>query len=221
MMKLLTRVAFAVLAIFMVSCMEGPSGPHPGMELSTLYDLPPLTGITVRTSARMLYRVQGDTIGMSSLMMNNDTVLAGQISFSTSRVSPGSTPDLDVKFSSTPSAVGTFSFVAAKVTRDVRNEFVPTSAQGVFVNINGNLYAPVSGTVTITKVSKDANVIFGYSGYITGKLRSLLPRKFVKTNAQPFPPGFDPLNPTLVGDELTLHSVRFETRSNSAVAISS
>ncbi|MBC8124675.1 MAG: hypothetical protein H7X70_02975 [Candidatus Kapabacteria bacterium] len=216
-MKFITVLTIASLCLFISSCEEGPSGPHPSIELVTIYDLPPVTGIKFEVSGRAI--VKGPLTNVTSIPMQHDTVSGTDIQLGTSPVSFGGTPTIRITFKKLPTAPGTFEFTAATVQVGVTG-LLPKSDQGAFLNFGGNFYAPVSGTITITEVNKDANSIYGYSGYVNGQLKAMYPLGFNATASQPFPPGFNPASPTLVGETITLHSVVFKTRSRSQVSIS-
>ncbi|MCX6140537.1 MAG: hypothetical protein NTX15_06895 [Candidatus Kapabacteria bacterium] len=215
-MKLISILSIAVLAFMLVACEDGPSGPQPSQELSTLYDLPPLTGIKVEVSARMI--VQGPLVIMTSIPMLNDGVSGTDIYLSTSPVNPNSTPTLRLHFAKLPTAPGTYAFSSSTVVLGTLG-YAPQSDQGAFASVQGNLYAPISGSITITEVRKDASFIYGYSGYANGQLQAMWPRDFKPTTSQPLPPGFNAASPTLVGETLTLHSAPFKTRNNFAIPI--
>lgn len=215
-MKLLSILSVVALAFLLVSCEDGPSGPQPSQELSTLYDLPPLTGIKVEVSARMI--VHGPVVLMSSVSMANDGVSGADIYLSTSPINFNTTPTLRLHFTKLPTAPGTYAFSASTVVIGTQGP-IAQSDQGAFASVQGNLYAPISGSITITEVRKDANFIYGYSGYANGQLQAMWPRDFRQTPSQPYPPGFDIANPTLVGEVLTLHSAAFNTRSTIAIPI--
>ena len=216
-MKFITAITVAILCLFISSCEEGPSGPHPSIELITIFDAPPVTGIKFEVSGRAI--VKGPLTNVTSIPFAHDTVAGTDIQLSTSPVSGGGTPTLRLIFKKLPTAPGTFAFTTATVQVGTVG-LVAKSDQGAFVSIGGNFYAPISGTITITEVNKDANFIYGYSGYVNGQLKAMYPLGFSATASQPFPPGFNPASPTLVGETLTLHSAVFKTRSASQVQIS-
>jgi hypothetical protein len=213
-MKMMTILSMCVLALFVASCEDGPSGPHPTQELKIIYDAPPVTGIQVEVSGRMI--TSGQVVAMTSTAMPHDSIFASEVQLGTSPVSLGSTPALRLVFKTLPTGPGTFAFTSATVVVGTLG-FVPQSEQGAFVSVGGNLYAPISGSITITDVRKDGDVITGYSGYVNGQLQAMWPRGFTPTPSQPFPPGFSMSSPTLVGETLTLHSAVFRTRSFSRV----
>lgn len=210
----MTILSMCVLALFVTSCEDGPTGPHPSLELSLIYDAPPVTGILVEVSGKMI--VQGPVVTMTSTALPKDSIFSNEIHLSTANININSTPTLRLVFKTLPTGPGSFAFTAATIVPGA-GTFVPTSDQGAFVSISGNLYAPVSGTITITEVRKNGEDIIGYSGYVNGKLKAMFPRGFTPSIAQPFPPGFNIASPTLVGETLTLHSAVFKTRSPSRV----
>ncbi len=210
----MTILSMCVFALFVTSCEEGPSGPHPSLELKTIYDEPPRTGIQVEVSGRMI--VHGPVVTMTSTALPKDSIFSSEIHLSTSSININSTPTLRLVFKTLPTAPGSFAFTAATAVVGNGN-YVPSSDQGAFVSTAGNLYGPVSGTITITEVRKDGEDIIGYSGYVNGTLKAVFPRGFTTSTAQPYPPGFSVANPTLVGETLTLHSAVFTTRSPSRV----
>jgi len=211
-MKTFIIIGLAAAALVLTSCEDGPSGPQPTQELYTLYDAPPVTGIKVELSGRMI--IHGPIITMTSVPMLHDTAFGNEIHISTTPV--GGTPTVRIKFKTIPTAPGTFAFTAATIS-NAAGTFAPMSDQGAFVSYAGNLYAPLSGSITITNVEKDDSFIYGYSGYVNGRLQAMWPRDFKPTASQPFPPGFTLANLVLVGEILTLQSAVFKTRAKIAI----
>ncbi len=218
MKSLITSFALVLSVFSITGCSDGPSGPHPTQELKVIYDRPPLTGVQIEVSARMISG--GDSVFMSSLAMPHDGVFGTSIYLSASPVTSSGVPTLQLNFPKLPTAPGTYEFTAAEVKQGLLG-LEPKSNQGAFVSIGGNLYAPVSGTITITEVRKDASFIYGYSGYVNGQLQAMWPKGFRPTASQPFPPGFSITAPTLIGEKLTLHSASFKTRATIAIPIPS
>lgn len=216
-MKSFIILGLAVLTLVLTSCEDGPSGPHPSQELVTIYDNPPIKGIKKEFSGRMV--VNGQVVTMTSVPMEHDTAFPNEIHLSAWRLAGGNTPTLRLKFKTLPLSPGTFAFTASTVVPGTSSYYVPTSDQGAFVLIGGNYYAPISGTITITKVHKDDTFIYSYSGYVSGRLQAMWPRGFQSTPSQPFPPGFTSASPVLVGETLTLQSAVFKTRSRIAIPL--
>ncbi|MDZ4745841.1 MAG: hypothetical protein SGJ05_07540 [bacterium] len=214
-MKTIPLVAAALIVLaFVPSCKEGPTGAHPGHELVVKYNDGILKDLTTIKSAEVM--VSGDSIVMQTLPLRSDTIVQGKMLFEVLESGVGiSSAELIVNFATMPSTPGSYAFTAAKATA----QGSATVATGVILNIeNGTFYA-TEGTIVITEARVENGLVKGYSGYINGKLKSVWPKGFNPGIGGLVPPGFDISNPSLIGEELTLHSCPFKTRSNSSVPV--
>jgi hypothetical protein len=202
-MKSLAILALAVATLSFTGCEDGPNGPHPANELD-IYLVAGSVKDTFAVSARMT--LSGASTPMTTVTMPFDDQIGSSLYFHTSNPVP-SNPALKIVFKTLPTAPGTFSFTPSTV-QGSGFQFVPVSDQGAFIVNEGNYYGPVSGTITITSVTKIGPVITGYEGYVNGTVQSVFPKGWQWTGGQ-LPPGFNPSSPTLVGEKLSLHSATF------------
>lgn len=222
----LTLAAVCMLALGMAGCEDGPTGPHPDLELMTYAPRTSTdtTNVFWKLSAKAI--MSGDSVAMVGREFVNDTItqegisLFGQFSGGTMNGSV-----IDIAFSTLPTEPGEYSWKAATVKPGDFGGFSATVTDGPTINISsspgptkGGTFYAVSGKTVITKVYRSGTgAITGYEGYFNGTLRGVWPDNFVPTLGQMFPPGFDFNKPTLVGRNLTVHSARFATQSASSV----
>ena len=200
--------------LLLASCKEGPSGVNPGHELEITYD----AGlIDVKLIKRAEVMVSGDSVVMQTLPMLSDTIVNGLILFDVPASGVGiSSADMTIKFITLPLSPGTYAWKEAKATA----QGSATVTDGFALQIEYGTFFGISGNTVITEVRKDGNGrITGYRGYLNGKLKSVWPKGFNSGFGGAVPPGFDISNPVMIGEELTLHSCPFNTRSNSSVAV--
>lgn len=222
----LTLAAVCMLALGIAGCEDGPTGPHPDLELSTR--VPRSTSDTTMVewmlSAKAI--MSGDSVVMVGREFVNDTVTDGGIRLFGQYTGTENGASISIAFHTLPTEPGEYPWKTAQVAMGDFGGFSATVTDGAVVNVTapssgptkGGAFYAVSGKTVITKVRRDANgAITGYEGYFNGKLRGVWPDNFVPTQGQFLPPGFDVNNPTLVGRSLTVHSARFITRSASVV----
>jgi hypothetical protein len=148
-----------------------------------------------------------------------DTLKGAEAQFDAVTISAFSDPDIVIRFKGgVPSAPGEFTWEPTKFNNNVP----PTNADintGVIIRMQGDPsgYFPVEGKTVVTEVRKNGDgTIAGLAGYFNGKLRRVWPIGFKPSSGQMYPPGYDPANPSLVGEHMTVHSCVFRNRSNSA-----
>lgn len=204
-----------VCSALLASCTEGPTGVHPGHELEVSYN----AGIsgTKKTIKRAEVMVSGDSVVMQCLPMRSDTIVPGMILFDVNENGVGiNSAEMSIRFEKLPTQPGTFAWTSAKATASGG----ATVVRGMALNIEYGTFYGIEGTTVITEVRKDASGnITGLSGYLNGTLKSVWPKGFNSGLGTVVPPGFDISNPTFMGEELTLHSCPFYTRSNSNVPV--
>lgn len=212
---ILTVTLVTVLSVLVLpSCKEGPSGVHPGQELEVTYD----AGLVdVKIVKRAEVMVSGDSVVMQTLPMMSDTIVTGLILFDVPSSGVGAfSADMTIKFTALPTAPGTYAWKEAKATA----QGGATVTEGFALQIEYGTFFGIEGNTVITEVRRDGNGrITGYRGHLNGKLKSVWPKGFNPGFGGAVPPGFDISNPTMIGEELTLHSCPFNTRSNSSVAV--
>ncbi|MCO6466709.1 MAG: hypothetical protein J5I53_08845 [Bradyrhizobiaceae bacterium] len=220
-MKTLSKnlALIAVLAGIATSCHVGPSGPDPGQELRINYTEGALNiPQTYEKSADLI--ISGDSVKLTSAVFLHDTIRNSDLYFSSTPISAFSQPDIDIRFlGSLPTGPATFEWEPTKFNKNTppSNGDITT---GVVVRYRGIEYYPVEGTTVITHVRKQDNGnIAGISGYFNGKLRAIWPAWFRSTVGAPVPPGYDPANPSLVGENLTVHSCVFSNLSTSNIPV--
>lgn len=209
--KLLT-IALACISMLTVSCTEGPSGVHPAQELVVTYD-GGIINITKYRRADVM--VSGDSVVMQTLPMGSDTIIPGNILFAVTESGVGiNSATMAIRFVTLPLSPGTYPWAEAKATPTGG----ATVTKGVSLNIEYGTFYGMSGNTVITEVRKDNNGrITGYRGYMNGTLKSVWPKGFNPGLGGGVPPGFSIANPTLIGEELTMHSCPFNTLSASSV----
>lgn len=223
----LTLATVCMLALGMAGCEDGPTGPHPDLELTTRAPKTSTdtTNVFWTLSAKAI--MSGDSVVMTGYECRKDTVTQDGIYLyrgGNDNSENGAT--IDLVFSTLPTEPGEYPWKTATVAPGDFGGYNATVTDGPTVSVSapttgptkrGTFYA-VSGKTVITKVYRGGNgTITGYEGYFNGKLREVWPDNFVPTPGQIFPPGFDFNNPTLVGRNLTVHSARFATQSASSV----
>ncbi len=200
--------------LLLASCKEGPSGINPGHELEVTYD----AGlIDVKITKRAEVMVSGDSVVMQTLPMMSDTIISGLILFDVPASGVGiNSADMTIKFATLPTSTGTFAWKEAKATA----QGSATITDGFALQIEYGTFFGIEGNTVITEVRKDGNGrITGYRGYLNGRLKSVWPKGFNAGFGGAVPPGFDIGNPSMIGEELTVHSCPFNTRSSSSVAV--
>lgn len=215
LVKSLLLSSVLLTCVLLTSCTEGPSGVNPGHELEVTYDNGILKGIKLTKRAEVM--VSGDSVVMQTLPMLSDTVISGAILFDVPASGVGvNSADMAIKFPVLPLSPGTLVWTAATASASGG----ATVSNGFILTIEGITFYGISGSTVITEVRKDGNGrISGYSGYMNGTMKSVWPKGFVRPQGGGVPPGFDITNPSFIGEELTLHSCPFNTRSNSSVAV--
>lgn len=213
--------AMALLVVGIVSaCHTGPAGPDPGQELKVSYTTGALNLPTnLEKSSDMV--ISGDSVRMTFVYYMHDTLKGSEAQFNDVAISPFDTPNIIIRFKgSIPSSPGTFEWEPTRFNSNAP----PSNAditQGVVVRFEGRTYFPVEGATVVTSVFKHpSGNIAGIQGYFNGKLQGVYPSGFTPSASKIFPDGYDPLNPSLVGEKLTVHSCAFINRSVSNISSS-
>lgn len=228
-MKRILEFVGIVLAISFVltSCEDGPSGVHPTTELTTVARRGAPFNDTLIFTYTAHGIMSGDSIPMRPFQFDQSTLNG----ISLSRMEGSATEtvpdeerqeDADYLMFELPSiATGptTFSEWEVGTIRIGGNGPSASMTSGPMIRINMVEYFGVSGSIVITNVLKDTSRVYAIEGYLSGTFKTIWPINFVSVGGS-LPPGFDVANPTLVGNELTIHSVRFRMTSQSGVVYS-
>lgn len=204
---------FAAVSVMVAlsACEDGPSGVHPSTELDQVRrrGAPFNDSYTVRLAGHGIF--SGDSVAMQSITYDTGFVSFGTILSTTSITIQNSSVDLvninSQDIISAPTTISSWVLGPISVQGSVR----ASMTSGPSINFDGNSYFGTSGSVVITNVVKDASLVYSIEGYINGTFQSIWPKGFVPTQQKPFPDGFDIQSPKLVGDVLTVHSLRFRT----------
>lgn len=225
MKRILESVGIAlVVSIVLTSCEDGPSGVHPTTELTTVARRgAPDNDTLVRTyTAHGI--MSGDSIPMRSFQFDQSTLNGTGLSRMTGSATE-TLPDereqrtADYIMFELPSiATGPTTFSTWEVGTIRIGGTGPTASMtsGPMIRINMVEYFGVSGSIVITNVLKDDSRVYAIEGYLSGTFKTIWPINFVSIGGS-LPPGFDVANPTLVGNDLTVHSVRFRMTSQAGV----
>jgi len=212
-----TIVAVAVMVV-LSACEDGPSGIHPSTELDQLRrrGAPFNDSYTVRLAGHGI--LSGDSVVMQAVTYDTGFVTYGTLLSSTTinvqnssvdRVSIRSEEILSAATTISSWKMGAISMSGLGVTANMTS--------GPSINYDGVTYFGTSGSVVITNVSKDATLVYSIEGYINGTFQSIWPKGFAPSTQKPVPDGFNVQSPSLVGDKLTVHSLRFRTTMASGV----
>jgi len=222
-MKLLLAFAGSVVAMFIVltSCEQGPSGVHPSVELQTEARRGEPYNDTIFVNYTAFGITSGDSLPMRSFLFERSTldgVAQTRMEGSVYDLVPDNEDPIDADY-----VLVSFPYVVSEPTTisnwqvgtiTIRNDR-PAAAMTVGPRIRLNMieYFGVSGSIVITDVEKSGSRVKSIEGYINGKFRTIWPIGFRQSNNGELPAGFDATNPSLIGNELTLHSVRFRMSS--------
>jgi len=203
----------SLLAALLIGCEEGPSGPNPGQELSIIYSAGILDGLVYNKSADL--QMHGDMVRTTFLPLGYDTLKTNEAHFDLTPIQTFNDPEVRLIFKgSLPTAPGTYDWEETKISAGSMNVQV---IAGPVVSYETVKYFPLKGKTVITNVTKDGNGnIVHIDGYFNGTLRSQWPDG-ANSLPNPLPPDFDITNPTLVGENLTVSSCIFFSRSRSVV----
>lgn len=207
--KYLIGGALLMALSILVGCEDGGTGALPHHEFSVVDDLgrelnyravATLVGDLV--SVRTIYsstRVAGGNSPTSFELVFSDTAFALPLN------GAGKATEISVGLAQSNLKVGTIAMDSLR-----RGGFTGSIRGGSnFITIESGAltYYAVDAKVTITEVFVHEGSVLGIEGYANGTFRSELPRDFQP--GSPFPPGYDPMRVTLVGNNLLLHSLKF------------
>lgn len=194
------------------ACEDGPSGVHPSTELDQVRrrGAPFNDSYTVRLAGHGI--LSGDSVAMRSATYDTGYVSLSILSSSTVITLENSSVDrVTVRSQDVITAPTTISsWVVGQITMAGLGVSASMTS-GPAINFDGQTYFGTSGSVVITNVVKDATLIYSIEGYINGTFQAIWPKGFVPSQQKPFPDGFNVQSPSLVGDKLTVHSLRFRT----------
>lgn len=215
------------ILLVLTSCEDGPSGVHPTTELTTIAQRGAPFNDTVIVSYTAHGIMSGDSIPMRSFQFSTSTLsgigLSRMEAQATAHVPEGERREFADYMSLTlPSIVtgaATFSNWEVGTIRVGGSGPSTSMVSGPMIRINMVEYFGVSGSIVITNVMKDNSRVYAIEGYLNGTFKTIWPINFVSIGGS-LPPGFDAANPTLVGNDLMIHSVRFRMTSQSGVIYS-
>ena len=213
-MNNVTIKMFAAVAVMLVlsACEDGPSGVHPSTELDQVRrrGAPFNDSYTVRLAGHGI--LSGDSIAMKSFLYDTGHVAFQSFLPATIITLENSSVDrVQLTTAGKLTAPTTINTWAVGPISIAGNGVSATMESGPYINHEGRSYFGINGTVVITHVAKDEAFVYGVEGYLNGTFQSIWPKGFVPTSQKPVPDGFSVQSPTLVGDKLTVHSLRFRT----------
>lgn len=201
-MKNLFVISIVFLTMVVVGCETGPTGASPVSQANT--------GIknsnSVRRGADVM--VSGDSIKIITLNFEFDSLGASDIRFDLSEFTVFNSPEVVIRFNGgLPKTTGTHAWEPTIV----KNLTDVTVTGGVYMQIDGIFYFPVSGATVLTSIETDGSGnATRIQGYFNGIVQAAAPKGFMGA----FPPGYDIANPTLFGNKVTVHSGWFDAKSH-------